>query len=551
MKHDTQSAIASEWRGQGDARAASGELQAALHCFETARSLDPANAINLERVAATFAALNRFPEAVIRYHEAIAFDPRNADLHHGLGWAFEQMHRLEQAVEAYREAVRLKPGADGSHNNMANCLQALGRFDESHEAYRRAIEAAPQVPLYYRNFVQSKRLGADDPVFAGLEQLVGVAASFAPANQAEIHFAYAQALSDVGRNDASFDHFLKANALHRPGVHYDEAASLGLFACLPEFLSAEVLAAKRGLGDPSAAPIFIIGMPRSGSTLIEQILASHPQVFGAGERSEFGEALVNCIGRDAGDPLRIDIEALQNLSATQLRPLGADYLRRMHTALPELRAATPGYARFTDKYPFNFVNVGLIHLALPNARFVHSSRSPLQTCLSIFSRIFHDVPFGYDLGELGRYYRAYDALMAHWQQVLPEGTMIEIKYEELVEDFEVNVRRLLAHCGLEWDERCLSFHQTVRRVSTASAAQVRRPLYKTSVQRWQPQPALLRPLLDGLGPELAPADSFGAHEQAPLIDADAGNAGNAGNATNTADTADTADTAATGTERKS
>jgi hypothetical protein len=317
---------------------------------------------------------------------------------------------------------------------------------------------------------------------------------------------------------------------------------------LPEFLSAEVLAAKRGLGDPSAAPIFIIGMPRSGSTLIEQILASHPQVFGAGERSEFGEALVNCIGRDAGDPLRIDIDALQNLSATQLRPLGADYLRRMHTALPELRAATPGYARFTDKYPFNFVNVGLIHLALPNARFVHSSRSPLQTCLSIFSRIFHDVPFGYDLGELGRYYRAYDALMAHWQQVLPEGTMIEIKYEELVEDFEVNVRRLLAHCGLEWDERCLSFHQTVRRVSTASAAQVRRPLYKTSVQRWQPQPALLRPLLDGLGPELAPADSFGAHEQAPLVDADAGNAGNA---TNTADTTDTADAAATGTERKS
>lgn len=530
MKHEPPPATSSAWRAKGDACAARGELQAALQCFEAARALDPADAVVHERLAVTLATLGRFPEAVIRYHEAIGLDPRNTDLHHGLGWSLEQMHRLEQAIDAYREAVRLTPKADGSYNNMGNCLQALGRFDESHEAYRCAIEAAPQVPLYYRNFVQSKRLTADDPAFMALEQFAGVAASLTPANQAEIHFAYGQALSDVGRNDASFDHFLKGNALHRTGVRYDEAASLGLFAHLPELLTSEVLAEKYGLGDPSAAPIFIVGMPRSGSTLIEQILASHPQVFGAGERTEFGEALVNCIGRNADDPLRIDIEALQDVGPAQLRTLGADYLHRMHKSLPEMQTGTPGYTRFTDKYPFNFINVGLIHLALPNARFIHSSRSPLQSCLSIFSRIFHDVPFSYDLGELGRYYRAYDALMAHWQRVLPEGTMIEVKYEELVEDFENNVRRLLAHCGLDWDERCLSFHQTTRQVNTASAAQVRRPLYKTSLQRWQPQKALLQPLFDGLGPELAPVGIVSARDQAPLADLNA---------------------TATGTERKS
>lgn len=519
MKHDPQPATASEWRAEGDACAARGEHEAALRCFEAARLLDPADAIVRERLAATLAALNRFPEAVVRYHEAIGLDPRNTDLRHGLGWSLEQMHRLEQAIDAYREAVRLNPKADGSYNNMGNCLQALGRFDESHEAYRRAIEAAPQVPMYYRNFVQSKRLTADDPMFVALEQLVGDAASLTPANQAEIHFAYGQALSDAGRNDASFDHFLKGNALYRAGVRYDEAASLGLFGHLPELLTSEVLAARRGQGDASDAPIFIVGMPRSGSTLIEQILASHPQVFGAGERTEFGEALVNCIGRDPDDPLRIDIEALQGVGPAQLRTLGADYLRRMHASLPEMQTATPGYSRFTDKYPFNFINVGLIHLALPNARFIHSRRSPLQSCLSIFSRIFHDVPFSYDLGELGRYYRAYDTLMAHWQRVLPEGTMIEVKYEELVEDFEGNVRRLLAHCGLDWDERCLAFHQTTRQVNTASAAQVRRPLYKTSLRRWQPGQALLQPLFDGLGPELAPVGSVGAPEREPLADA--------------------------------
>ncbi|MFM0393718.1 tetratricopeptide repeat-containing sulfotransferase family protein [Paraburkholderia phytofirmans] len=516
MKQDPQPANASEWRAEGDACAARGELDAALERYESARALDPTDALVQQRLAATLAALNRFPEAVVRYHEAIALDPRDTDSHHGLGWTLEQMHRLEQAVDAYREATRVNPQADGSHNNMGNCLQALGRFGEAHEAYRRAIEAAPQVPLYYRNFVQSKRLAADDPVFLAMERLVGYAASLTPANQAELHFAYGQALSDVGRNDASFDHFLKGNALHRAGVRYNEAETLGLFAHLPELMTADLLAAKRGLGDASQAPIFIVGMPRSGSTLIEQILASHPQVFGAGERTEFGEALVNCIRRDQGDPLRIDIEALEDVGAAPLRALGADYLRRMRNALPELQSLAQNdernpaahytnYTHFTDKYPFNFINLGLIHLALPNARFIHSSRAPLPTCLSIFSRIFHDVPFSYDLGELGRYYRAYDALMAHWQRVLPEGVMIEVKYEELVDDFEANVRRLLAHCGLGWDERCLSFYQTARQVNTASSAQVRRPLYKTSLQRWQPRQALLQPLLDGLGPELAPA----------------------------------------------
>ncbi|WP_312892905.1 sulfotransferase family protein [Paraburkholderia podalyriae] len=246
----------------------------------------------------------------------------------------------------------------------------------------------------------------------------------------------------------------------------------------------------------------MVGMPRSGSTLIEQILASHPRVFGAGERTEFGEALVQCIRRDVSDPLRINIESLQQAGAAQWSALGADYLRRMQRVVAQ---ADGPLAHSTD--PFNFINVGLIHLALPNARIIRSRRSPLQTCLSIFSRIFHDVPFGYDLGELGRYYCAYDALMAYWRRILPAGVMIEIGYEELVDNVDANVRRMLAHCGLEWDERCLAFHETTRPVSTASSAQVRRPLYRTSLRRWQPRRELLEPLWDGLGPELAAADA--------------------------------------------
>jgi tetratricopeptide (TPR) repeat protein len=528
MNHDPSPNAASAKRADGVACIARGELDAALSSFEAACVLDPSDAVNYEHLAATLAALQRFPEAVDRYRDALTRNPSNADLHHGLGWTLEQMHRLEQAVNAYREAVRLNPGADGSYNNMGNCLQALGRFDEAHAAYRRAIDGSPRVPLYYRNFVQTSRLAADDPVFASLEQLAGDAASLSPADQAELHFAYGEALSGVGRHDASFDHILTANALHRAGVRYNEAETLGLFAQLPQMQSADALAAARGLGDPSAAPIFIVGMPRSGSTLIEQILASHPQVVGAGERTEFGVALMKCLRRDADDPLRVDIAALHGAGAPQLRTLGADYLELMRRALPECQTDIQNAARdrthdpvdkdaqrtarhavrFTDKCPFNFINVGLIHLALPNARFIHSRRSPLQTCLSIFSRLFHDVPFGYDLGELGRYYRAYDALMAHWRSALPEGVMIEVQYERLVDDLEATVQRMLVHCGLDWDDRCLAFHQTTRQVTTASAAQVRRPLYRTSVRRWQPRRSLLEPLLEGLGPELTEADAF-------------------------------------------
>jgi tetratricopeptide (TPR) repeat protein len=535
MKHDPQPANASAWRAKGDASIVRGDIPAALQCFEAARALAPDDSVNYERLAATLAALKRFPEAAGLYREALVRDPRNADSHHGLGWTLEQMQQLEAAVAAYREAVRRKPGADGSNNNMGNCLQALGRFDEAHEAYRRAIDGAPRMPLYYRNLVQTTRLAADDPVFASLERLVGDAASLDEADQAQLHFAYGEALSGMGRHDASFDHLLKGNALQRAGLRYNEAESLGLFAHLPQLLTSDALASARGLGDESAAPIFIVGMPRSGSTLIEQILASHLQVFGAGERTEFGEALMKCIRRDPGDPLRISLEALHEAGAAQWRTLGADYLQRMHRALPEIEGdarelaqpeaphnvqrnarleaphEAPRHTHFTDKYPFNFINVGLIHLALPNARIIHSRRSPLQTCLSIFSRIFHDVPFGYDLGELGRYYRAYDALMEHWRSVLPEGVMIEVDYEELVGDLEGNVRRMLAHCGLDWDERCLAFHQTARQVITASSAQVRCPLYRTSLQRWQPRQTLLAPLLDALGPKLVSAGDLNEH----------------------------------------
>jgi hypothetical protein len=272
---------------------------------------------------------------------------------------------------------------------------------------------------------------------------------------------------------------------------YDEAATIGELQRIAHVFDARRVRRGRRLGNPSYLPVFIVGMPRSGTSLIEQILASHPKLFGAGELADFQNAVAGLRNAEGGSlPFP---ELMLDLPRCRLRELGERYLAAV-------RPLAPGAARITDKMPGNFRFAGLIHLALPNARIIHALRDPIDTCLSCFSIQFTGggSEYSYDLGELGRCYRAYEELMAHWRNVLPSDVMIDVKYEDLVDDPQREARRMVAHCGLEWDERCLAFVDTARPVRTASYAQVRRPIYRSSVRRWRPEPALLKPLLDGL-----------------------------------------------------
>jgi hypothetical protein len=246
---------------------------------------------------------------------------------------------------------------------------------------------------------------------------------------------------------------------------------------------ADLLRRHAGEGDPSAKPVFIVGMPRSGTSLAEQILASHPEVFGAGELNDFEQEAAK-LAQSAGDG-----SPAAFVEAGRMRTLGSAYLAR-------LVAHAPKADKLVDKMPSNFRFLGLIRLALPNARVIHMRRDPIDTCLSCFSkRFFGQLPWSYDLAELGRYYRAYEASMAHWRTALPERFMIEVRYEDLVADLEGQTRRMLAHIGLDWDPRCLDFHTTERTVCTASAAQVRQPIYRTSIERWRAYEGRLGPLL--------------------------------------------------------
>jgi tetratricopeptide (TPR) repeat protein len=460
--------------------------EAIEHC-EKALALAPRNAEAHMNLANSLGAIERPQDALMHYQHAIAIDPVNVEAYARTAFMLFHLGRIQEAITQCEKALTIKPDHVDALRNLGVALRALGRMDKAIHSFEKTIAAAPRkaAGLYY-TLASSKRMSASDPHFAAMRQLAGEMETFNVENQIGLHFALGKAFADIGDHQRSFQHLLKGNALKRQEfVEYDETKFLARFERIREAFSAGLFADKKRVGDPSSVPVFIIGMPRSGTSLVEQILASHPKVFGAGERYELGDLVQGIVGPDGAQfP-----EAVAGMSGEQLHALGTSYVRAIHPLAPEAE-------RITDKMPSNFFHAGLIHLALPNARIIHTRRDPRDTAMSCFSILFAmGHPHTYDLAELGRYIRAYEELMEHWRQVLPEGAMIEVQYEELVGNLETEAKRIVEYCGLEWDSACLSFHKTKRPVRTASVIQVRQPIYGGSVGRWQPYEKELQPFL--------------------------------------------------------
>ncbi len=427
--------------------------------------------------------LQRYEEAAAHFRKSLAVRPNSAETHNNLGAVLQLLARHDEALSAYEQAVAIKPDLAEAHHGRGTALRTLGRLDEARGELERAIALAPHKAEFYHSLSEAKRFVADDPYRALIEDLARYMAALSEEDQIHLHFALGKLYADLGEDARGFGHLLEGNALKRRLTYYDESAALARLERMRALFSAEVMRERAGQGHPSPLPVFIIGMPRSGTSLVEQVLASHPQVFGGGELTDF-EVAVSRLAGPAGAPA--------DIGGAELHELGGRYAARLAALAPEA-------ARVTDKMPANFLYAGLIHLALPNARIIHLRRDPIDTCLSCFSILFGGYqPHAYDLAELGRYYCAYEKLMAHWRAVLPEGVMLEVRYERLVGDFECQARHVLAHCGLDWDAACLDFHKTERPVHTASASQVRQPLYNSSIGKWRPPDTVLRPLLDAL-----------------------------------------------------
>jgi tetratricopeptide (TPR) repeat protein len=471
----------------------------AIAHYRKALAFRPAFAQAHHNLGEVLLVLGRCQEALPHCERAVALMPGSAEAHCNLGCAVQALGRPQEAIAHYQQALAIRPDLARAHNRLGTAWEVLDRLDLARAAHARAVELAPRNADFQLAFAHVRTFPAGDPHLVALERLGHDIASFSETEQMSLHFALGKALADAGQRNRSFRHIAAGNALKRRRVDYDEPATLRQFERIRQVFTADLMRQKRGGGDPSPAPVFVVGMPRSGSTLIEQILASHSGVFGAGELDDFNQVVASRGGPDGAATYP---EVAAALSGGELRRLGADYLGRV-------RAAAPDAERIVDKMPLNFRYVGLIHLALPRARIIHTRRDPVDTCLSCFSILFAgDQPYSYDLAELGRYHAGYRALMQHWRRVLPDGVMLEVDYEDVVDDLEGQARRIVAHCGLDWQDACLAFHRTQRAVRTASVLQVRQPIYRGSVGRWRPYAHLLQPLLAAL--EIAPLDERSA-----------------------------------------
>ncbi|HZU91915.1 MAG TPA: sulfotransferase, partial [Stellaceae bacterium] len=445
-----------------------GQGAEAIALCERALAIEPDDPQTLRNLGLACLAEHRFAEAIAALRQAVLRAPRALPPRLDLARALSQCGEREAAELCLREALALMPDHPELYHRLGNLLQEHGRFAEAIAAFDEVIALAPRRTAVYLDRVYSKKTDADDaPLLARMCALLGET-GLTDQDRANLHFALGKTADDLGSYAAAMRHFDEANRLKRRGRPFDRSAFAGTIGRLIRSFNADLFARNGALGSDSELPVLIVGMPRSGTTLVEQILSCHPQIGAGGELVFWGQR--------AG---AVGLAASGRLAPETARRLAADYL-----AL--LRRAAPAARRVTDKMPQNFLHLGLVHLLFPHARIIHCRRNPIDTCLSLYSIQFtQPLDFAYDRGDLVFYYEHYARLMAHWRNVLPAERLLEIDYERLVADCERVSRDMIAFLGLAWDEACLSFERNERALRTASLWQARQPLFTGSLARWR------------------------------------------------------------------
>ena len=398
----------------------------------------------------------------------------------------------ERALEIYRELLPDARQPEDIYLSIAHAQKTLGRQPEAIDSYHAAAAARPGFGDAYWSLANLKTYRFGDEEIARMRREEAAPAA-APADRYHLCFALGKALEDRGEYAESFGYYARGNALKKAETRYSPVPLERNLRAQAELCSAEFFAARRGWGCDRPDPIFVVGLPRAGSTLIEQILASHSAVEGTMELADIPRLVQQLDGRSDADTRPRYPAVLAELTATQARELGEKYLA-------DTQVYRSGRPFFIDKMPNNFRHVGLIHLILPNARIIDARREPLACCFSNFKQLFATgQEFTYSLEDIGRYYRAYIEIMAHWDAVLP-GRILHVQHEAVVDDLEGNVRRILEFCGLGFEPACLEFYKTERSVRTASSEQVRRPIFREGLDQWRHFERWLGPLRDALGP---------------------------------------------------
>lgn len=461
--------------------------QEAINYFQKAIALNPAYIEAHHNLSITLKELGRNTEALASCDKTLTLAPDHSDAHNLRGLLLQRLGQEAEALVSYETALSIDSNNTAALLHMGILHMEMGRNSDAIKCFERALSLDPACTEAYHNLASLDYFTED----GRLEQLQAVYAdrsSLPEKQRVYLNFAMGRTLEQLGRHDEAFDAYKEGNRLHYTGTSFDEASEEQHLENSLTLFNHNLFEECRGLSSELPAtndeciPVFIIGMPRSGTTLIEQILASHPELFGAGELDAIDKATIKARAalQDAPD---------MATSLQRLRKIGQEYQEHVWKLAPDAQY-------ITDKMPSNFRHLGLIHLMLPNAKFIHVMRDPMDSCFSCYTQRFsvgHE--YSYDLEAVGRYYQRYAKLMQHWHQILPPGSILDVHYNEIIANPEHEVRRMLDHLGLAWNDACLNFHENRRTVKTASLNQVRKPIYSSSIARWKKFEKHLAPLI--------------------------------------------------------
>jgi tetratricopeptide (TPR) repeat protein len=483
-------ALAMTYNNMGQALQEENSLDDALAWYQRALQLEPSSARIHCNTASLLAAQEKFDNALAGYRQALELDPTYGEAHCGIGGVRHEQGHFEEAQAHYREALVHKPDLPAAHCALGTVREELGDFKDAESCWRTALRYDPRLAGAYGALATLLRGKLPEEDLAGMRQLLADP-ELHDGRRCALHFGLAHVLDARGAYTEAAESLRQANALalagaRKRGQGYDPEAHAGFVARMVAVCSPAFFERTHGIGVESARPIFIVGLPRSGTTLTEQILASHSHVFGAGEQRLAREDFEALAPREEQA-----LEALARLDVSTARRLGAQHLER-------LRELNNDRRHVADKMPDNYLYLGLLAALFPQAKFIHCRRDLRDTAVSCWMTNFSQIRWANDPGHIAARFAEYRRVMDHWRRVLPVP-VLEVDYEETVTDLEGVARRLVHWCGLEWEPRCLAFHEGKRPVRTASVSQVRQPIYQRSVARWKHYEQALGPLFDALG----------------------------------------------------
>ena len=505
-------------RHLGDAYSKLQRRELAIKAYQQVLAINTSDVVTIIKLGNEFLAAQLWTNAIPRYEQALAIQPDNVLVHKNLGSSHHKLGQWHKAIKCFEQALSLRPDYIDARIELAEVLRQLGRTEEALVQLEQAIEINPddagaQIGLAetFRDLGQAElaierlelflsarptcgaayyhisMIKPKQALIPAVEKLIGHP-NLSKGNAIYCHFALGNLFKHGKSFDQAFSHFLKANTLQRETFSYDPKDNSQTVDKLIEVYCKRFFQRKHGWGSASILPVFILGMPRSGTTLVEQILSSHALVHGAGEILALTGVAVSIVQQlGYADPYP---QCMSLFDEKMAEEYSARYLQ-------ELTLHSSTAVRITDKLPGNFLRIGLIKTLFPDARIIHCQRNPLDNCISLFFHYFQNYKHSFELTELGQYYLDYQRIMSHWQKLFP-GEIFTVQYEELVVDQERISKQLIDYLGLEWDENCLDFHNNERVVMTPSNIQVRQPMYKNSINRWKPYEKHLQPLIEML-----------------------------------------------------